>query len=308
MTITPSPLVPDSPRHAWVFGGSGQIGERVLQRLLARGCEVTAWSRQPRAAQPGLQWRQGGLDEAGAVPEGVDAVFSCGPLDHFARWFQAQAGAPARVVAFGSTSVEVKADSADAGERDVARRLAEAETQLFASAAARGTAATVLRPTLVYGAGRDATLSVIAAMARRHGFFVLPRAAAGLRQPVHVEDLADAALLAWAAPATFQRAYAVGGGEVLGYGEMVARVLQALSPPARLHRVPTPLFAAALWLAHAAGRLRGLNAQALQRMRADLVFDLGPAQRDFGYAPRRFAPDARALGLAADAAPGMAPA
>lgn len=292
---SPSPL-----RHAWVFGGSGQIGERVLQRLLAQGCRVTAWSRQARAAQDGLVWQQGDLGTAGALPEGVDAVFSCGPLDHFARWFQGQPGAPARIVAFGSTSVEVKADSTNAGERDVARRLAAAEATLFASAADRGSAATVLRPTLVYGAGRDATLSVIAAMARQHGFFVLPRSANGLRQPVHVDDLAEAALAVSAAPATFQRAYAVGGGEVLGYDEMVARVLRALSPPVRLHRVPTPVFAAALRLAHAAGRLRGMSGEALQRMRANLVFDLAPAQRDFGYAPRAFSPDARELGLAPD--------
>jgi nucleoside-diphosphate-sugar epimerase len=296
MSTFSSPSTPSHPSHAWVFGGSGQIGERVLDRLLAHGVEVTAWSRQPRDARPGLVWREGGLADAGTLPAEVDVVFSCGPLDHFARWFAAQPGAPARVVAFGSTSVEVKADSADAHERDVARRLAEAEAALFAAAAARGTAATVLRPTLVYGAGRDATLSVIAAMARRHGRFVLPRSAAGLRQPVHVDDLADAALAAWAAPATHQRAYAVGGGEVLSYDRMVARVLHALAPPATLHRVPTPLFTGVLRLAHATGRLRGLNAEALRRMRADLVFDLAPARRDFGYAPRAFAPLAAEVG------------
>ncbi|MDG2526056.1 SDR family oxidoreductase [Stenotrophomonas sp. HITSZ_GD] len=296
MSITLPPSATPSLHHAWVFGGSGQIGERVLERLLTRGVAVTAWSRQARAPRPGLAWRAGTLDDAGPLPGEVDAVFSCGPLDHFARWFAAQSGAPARVVAFGSTSVEVKAESADAGERDVARRLAQAEATLFAAAQARGTAATVLRPTLVYGAGRDATLTVIAAMARERGFFVLPRSASGLRQPVHVEDLAEAALAAWSAPATHQRAYAVGGGEVLAYDQMVARVLQALSPPARLHRVPTPLFAGALRVAHAAGRLRGLNAEALRRMRADLVFDLAPARRDFGYAPRGFSPRAAEVG------------
>jgi len=268
----------------------------VLARLREGGCEVTAWSRQRRDDLPGVRWQQGGLDEAGPLPEGVDAVISCGPLDHFAHWYHRHPGAPARVLAFGSTSVGVKAGSADAGERDVARRLAEAEAMLFALAADRGAAATVLRPTLVYGAGRDATLSVIAAMARRRGFFVLPRDSTGLRQPVHVDDLADAALAAMASAATAQRAYAVGGGEVLPYHAMVSRVLAALSPPARLLRVPTPLFAAALSVAHATGRLRGLNGEALRRMRDDLVFDLAPAQRDFGYAPRRFAPTAAELG------------
>jgi hypothetical protein len=42
-----------------------------------------------------------------------------------------------------------------------------------------------------------------------------------------------------------------------------------------------------------------MNAAALQRMREDLVFDLEPARRDFGYAPRAFAPTAGELGVRA---------
>jgi len=280
----------DRPRHALVFGGSGQIGERVLAGLLAAGWQVTAVSRASRAAAPGLVWRLGDLSGAWQEPASFDAVFSCGPLDHFARWYAASDVGAARVVAFGSTSVEVKGDSSEAAERDVARRLREAEATLFAAARERGAAATVLRPTLVYGAGRDATLSAIAALASRTGLFVLPSGADGLRQPVHVQDLADAALQVPRHPATAGRAYALGGGEVLGYAEMVRRVLAALHPRPRLLRVPAPLFRAALALAHAAGRLRGLNAAALARMREPLVFDLEPARRDFGYAPRGFNP------------------
>ncbi|MGB3871796.1 MAG: NAD-dependent epimerase/dehydratase family protein, partial [Stenotrophomonas sp.] len=229
-------------RHALVFGGSGQIGERVLAGLLAAGWQVTAVSRTPRAPAPGLAWRLGDLSGAWQGPASFDAVFSCGPLDHFARWYAASDVGAARVVAFGSTSIEVKGDSSEPAERDVARRLREAEATLFAAARERGVAATVLRPTLVYGAGRDATLSAIAALAARTGFFALPSGADGLRQPVHVQDLADAALQVLRHPATAGRAYALGGGEVLGYTEMVRRVLAALRPRPRLLRVPAPLF------------------------------------------------------------------
>lgn len=286
-----------TPRRALVFGGSGQIGERVLTGLLADGWQVSAVSRAPRAPAPGLAWRQGDLsgDWQDACP--FDAVFSCGPLDHFARWYAASGIAAPRVVAFGSTSVEVKEDSSEAAERDVARRLREAESLLFATARDRGAAATVLRPTLVYGAGRDVTLTAIARLASRAGVFVLPSGADGLRQPVHVQDLADAALQVPRHPATAGRAYALGGGERLGYAEMVRRVLAALQPQPRLLRVPEPLFRTALALAHAAGRLRGMNAAALARMRESLVFDIGPAQRDFGYAPRPFLPTRDMFGL-----------
>ncbi|WP_241093672.1 SDR family oxidoreductase [Xanthomonas sp.] len=295
-TTTDMPATASAAPRALVFGGSGQIGERVLDGLHAAGWQVHAVSRRAQPPRRGVVWLAGDLNAASPLPlHEVEAVFSCGPLDGFAAWYRSAPLRAPRVVAFGSTSLEVKRDSGDAAERDVARRLREAEALLFDAAAARGAAATVLRPTLVYGAGRDRTLTEIAALARRSGWFVLPRACDGLRQPVHVQDLADAALAVLAQPLTHGRSYALGGGEVLRYRDMVRRVLAALDPPARLLQLPTPLFALALAAAHAGGRLRGMNRAALRRMRQDLVFDLAPARRDFGYAPRAFAPDAAML-------------
>ena len=279
-------------RTALVFGGSGQVGAPLLARLAAAGWRVQAVSRQPQPARAGVAWLRGDLDRVEGLARQADAIFSCGPLDHFARWYAAgQVEAP-RVVAFGSTSAEAKQASADPAERDLAARLHAAEALLFAQAAARGAAATVLRPTLVYGAGRDRTLARIATLARRWHGFVLPRGACGLRQPVHVDDLADAALAAADAPASHGQAYALPGGETLPYREMVARVLGALEPPAHLVEVPAPLFATLLAVARATGRLSGFGDAALARLRADLVFDAAPARRDFGYAPRAFQPTA----------------
>jgi nucleoside-diphosphate-sugar epimerase len=279
-------------RRALAFGGSGQIGRPLLDRLVAAGWRVDAVSRDPPRDVAGVQWRRGDLAGAEGVPAAVDAIVSCGPLDHFARWYALSPIECARVVAFGSTSIAVKHDSGDAHERDLAMRLRAAEDSLFANARACGAAATVLRPTLVYGSGRDRTLSRIAALARRAGLFALPRGACGLRQPVHVDDLADAAFAALDSEAAHGRAYDLPGGETLQYREMVARVLAALQPPARLIEVPSPLFATMLSVARAMGRLHGFGDAALARMREDLVFDSTPAQGDFGYAPRKFAPAA----------------
>lgn len=287
-----------TPRRALLFGGSGQIGEGLLSLLLAQGWQVVAVSRQSRAARAGLSWQHGDLSPQTPPPSGpFTAIFSCGPLDHFARWYAQQLPTAARVIAFGSTSVLVKRDSADAAERDLARRLQQAERQLFAAASASGSAATVLRPTLVYGAGRDLTVSRIAALAMRSGGFVLPNTAQGQRQPVHVADLAAAALTVLDVPATHGHSYALGGGEILSYEAMVRRVLDALPRRPRLWRVPRGLFALALAGAHRLGRLHGMSTAALQRMSEDLVFDLAPARRDFAYAPRPFAPSAIELGV-----------
>lgn len=275
-----------------VFGGSGQIGMPLLARRHAAGWQVQAVSRQPQADAPGLTWLRGDFSQPPALPAQVDVIVSCGPLDLFAHWFARSDLCCMRVVAFGSTSVHVKQHSADASERDVGRRLAEAEALLLKAGHARGVAVTLLRPTLVYGAGRDASLSAMAHLGMRYGRLLLPRGACGLRQPVHVDDLADAAIAACNMPSPRSGAYDVPGGEILTYREMVQRVLACLPASPRLHLLPLPLFRALLLAARLRGLARELTPAAIARMGDDLVFDAQPAQRDFGYAPRKFTPTA----------------
>jgi nucleoside-diphosphate-sugar epimerase len=277
-------------KTALVFGASGQIGTPLLERLGDAGWRVFAVSRQVRLDAPGRHWLQGDFAHMPGLPEAVDVLFSCGPLDLFAHWYADAGIRTPRIIAFGSTSASTKQDSLDAAERDLARRLLGAEALLFAESEQRGARATMLRPTLVYGAGRDASLTRIAALARRWGRFVLPTGADGLRQPVHVGDLAAAALAACDAHATHGRGYDLPGGERVAYREMVARVLACMEPCPSLHAWPMPVFLAVLRLAQTRGIARDLGTEAVARMREDLVFDAAPAARDFGYAPRAFRP------------------
>ena len=287
-------------RTALVFGASGQIGAPLLRRLHAADWKVLAVSRQAHADAPGLHWLRGDLAGVDGLPDAVDAIFSCGPLDHFARWHAATTLRAPRVLAFGSTSASTKEDSCDAGEHDLAQRLLDAESSLFSIAQVRGVAVTVLRPTLVYGAGRDQSLTRIAGLAQRWGRFVLPRHADGLRQPVHVDDLADAAWAAYQSGASHGRSYDLPGGEALRYRDMVARVLACLLPPPSLLELPMPLFRSMLLIAQWRGIAKDFTPQALARMGQDLVFDSAPARRDVGYAPRKFKPEASMFAVPQD--------
>lgn len=280
-------------KTALVFGASGQIGAPLLERLNDAGWRVYAVSRHPRSDSPGRHWLQGDFAGVRDLPGAVDAIYSCGPLDLFARWHATTPVRAPRIVAFGSTSAVTKHASDDDHERGIARRLLGAEAALFAQSEQRGAAATMLRPTLVYGAGRDATLTRIARLAQRWGRFVLPRRCDGMRQPVHVHDLATAAFAACASPATHGRSYDLPGGEALPYREMVQRVLASLQPAPSLLELPMPLFRLVVKTAQARGIASDLTDAAVARMREDMLFDPGPAQRDFAYAPRRFKPEAR---------------
>jgi len=279
-------------KRALVFGASGQLGDALLPLLRDAHCDILAISRQQRAGSDRVRWIIGALDETTVVPTGCDVVFSLGPLDAFARWQERVGPVAPRVVAFGSTSVSTKSSSADTAERDVAERLRTAEETLFAFGARQQVGVTVLRPTLVYGRGRDRTFSRIAALALHRRMFALPTNATGLRQPVHTDDLAQAAMAAANAAQSAGRAYDVPGGETLRFDEMVARMLAALHPRPRLLRLPTPLFRAAVATARGLGMIDAINTAMLDRLDADLVFDATDARRDLGYAPRAFAPDA----------------
>lgn len=283
-------------KTALVFGASGQIGAPLLDHLRDAGWRVIAVSRGQFSDQPCVQWLRGDFSCLPALPARTDAVISCGPLDHFSHWYAHTFLHCERMIAFGSTSVEVKQDSHDPEERALAARLREAEDRLRWACAQADTALTLLRPTLIYGAGGDRTLTRIAAIARRYHRFVLPKSAEGLRQPVHAQDLAQATFDALNTPATYGKTYALPGGETLPYHAMVERVLHTLEPPVPLYRVPNALFWLLLAAAQSTGRLNGLTSAIVQRMERDVTFDATPAARDFGYAPRPFQPTIRAFG------------
>ncbi len=282
-----------TPTQAWwVFGLSGQLGQAFTQSLHDGDPIVIGISRAPQAPMSGVDWRRGSLDDF-ADPSAVpSAIVSLGPLDAFARWFDRSPLAPARIVAVGSTSVHGKKASPDPGERALAATLRDAEQTLAATAEARGTALTLLRPTLIYGNGRDRNLSRLVSLARRWRVLPLPSGAVGLRQPVHVEDVASAVLGALRARAPRPGFFDLPGGETLPFDEMVRRSLAAGAPGARLLRLPGPLFRAGVGLARGMGLLEAAGAGVLARLDQDLVYDGQPARTALGHYPRGFQPSA----------------
>lgn len=272
-------------------GASGAIGRFLLPRLRDAGHDVTALSRAPHEnVDPRLRWLVGDLNSDMPELPSLDVLVSAGPLDAFARWF-AQArvvGAP-RVIAVGSMSVLTKRDSPDADERAVAARLLAAERQLVEATAACDSALTVFRPTLIYGAGIDRSLTPIARFAQRWRVFPRIAEASGLRQPVHADDLADACLAVIENPRTAGRTYALGGGERLTFTAMLDRVRASLPVSTMPLRVPLVAVHGLVAAAQAAG-VHGISSAAAQRLRVDLVADQALAVDDFGWAPRAFQP------------------
>jgi len=258
-----------------VLGATGQIGRCLLRRLAADGRPAIAVCRRPNPALgPAAEWRAGDLTR----PLDLGELKPAAAIHATGAWLLPpqlpmlrQVGVE-RLVCFSSTSMLAKAASPSAREREVARLLGAAETAVAAS----GIPWTLLRPALIYGLGLDRNVTAAARFIRRWHCFPLGGAGRGLRQPVHADDLAAAALASLDLPATEGRSFNLGGGETLSYRGMIERIFELLGQRPRFIRLP--------FLARLPG---GIGAVA-QRMEQDLAFDEGAFWALAGLAPRRF--------------------
>lgn len=259
-----------------MFGGSGAVGGWLLPALQEANREVVALSRESKpSVSMGLSWLQGSLESAPSLDALIergarfDVICCLGPLDAFAAWIERHPpAASTRVLALSSLSAEWKRNSPNAAERALARALADGERRVFEICAGHAALATVLRCGLIYGTGTDRSLSPLLRWARRR-LLPWPRAAQGLRQPVHARDLARAVQKVAARPQLAQRMLALPGPESLSFRHMLQRSLAAEGLDKRLLPVPLPgVFAAASLLSRVQGRF-GTGAATVRRLYLD---------------------------------------
>jgi hypothetical protein len=201
------------------------------------------------------------------------------------------------VIACSSSSSVTKRFAANHFDRQLVARLTSAEDHLLATCRKLSITCCILRPTLIYGqAGGvgDRNLSRLIELMRRFPLLPLP-AESGLRQPIHVSQLAAVALhLAHqlarpGSSSSLPECIALGGDITLTYAGMI-RALQQSQPsgdPARrciLLHVPNRLF----FLLAAPLLIPSPKAfEAVLRMGADLS-GFTPAHQLLGEPPQPF--------------------
>lgn len=266
-----------------LLGGTDPVGRFIIERAAHQRPVIVIGRSKPRGGE--LLWHRVDLGRGAVVlPKShTRQAIATLPIWLLAAHLPALAkDGVDRLIAFSSTSVEAKRESRSAKAQAIVAALAHGEAAVMEAAITAGIGVTILRPTLIYGTGEDANVSAAARFIERFGYFPLAWNAQGLRQPVHADDLASAALAALERPQSIGRTYALPGGETLPYRAMIERIFEALGRRPRFIRVP------------------GLAtiSDLAKRMARDQAFDIGPAARDLGYAPRRFLAGGRGdLGL-----------
>jgi dihydroflavonol-4-reductase len=308
--------------RAFVTGGTGFIGERVIERLRARGDDVVALVRSPGKAQRlgelGCELAEGDLSDADAIRrgmEGCDAVFHVAaiykigiPKTERETMYDANvrgtervldaaigAGVP-RVVyvstvnVFGNTRGEV-VDERYERPRDGWLSCYD-ETKFLSHEVAKdriakGAPIVIVQPGGVYGPGDHSDLGNVLDQLEKGRLVALPFGDLGINF-VHVDDAADGILLAHD-KGTIGESYVIGGqiGTMREFVEKAAEISERRPPRFGL---PTAVLKAMAPLGPMVAKPLGLQPNLGETIKvSDGVTYWArddKARRELGYAPR----------------------
>ncbi len=270
-----------------VTGASSQIGYFLIPRLLHDGHQVIAISRQIKpvwiAAHENLIW---GTEEQTLtqLKPAIEAMVSAGPMAMAIDLIQRYPGLKALVV-ISTSSIRFKRQSSDAHESALINGIAELEQQLMSLADYQQVPCAVLRPTMVYGAGLDRNICLLAQLAIRFNRIPTHRKANGLRQPVHADDLAIACLQLLMQPHT--GCWYIGGGTKLSYQQIVEAVCVELKH-GKLLKLPLFALKWLLFVVKLTGKYPGVNSNMFARQQLDMGVNNKVATAAWGWQPRAF--------------------
>jgi uncharacterized protein YbjT (DUF2867 family) len=278
-------------RSVFLLGASSPVGGRIAKLFMDRGFAVSAVSRSSIEPEQisGITWLRADLTR---LDEHLDlsrynVIVSVAPIDHTARalirWYSDPSQ---RFVGISSTSVLTKAHAHHRSDRDLANRLNVGEQAMIR----HFLHATILRPTMIYFGPGDRNVEKIVRHLRRVSLFPLIGGGAGLRQPIHADDVAQAVVEACLEASLSRNTYEIAGGEVLSVKDMVRRVAVVNGLRVSFVSIPLPVARAGLTAASVLPRFRDIPRGALDRMTQDMVFENDVARQDFGFSPRVFQP------------------
>jgi dihydroflavonol-4-reductase len=298
---------------ALVTGATGFVGGHLVDHLIAGGHEVTALVRSPAKAEPlarlGVRLERGDLHDDGALARGVagqDAVFHvagtvaardeaaymAGNRDGTANLVRAAeaAGGPRLVHVSSMAAGGPASPGAPMTAADPPRPVtAYGRSKLAGEEVVRGSTLpwTILRPPTIYGPRDRDNLIKVFRIAR---LGVAPVFGDGSMElsAVYAPDLAEALLLAAAAPAAVGAVYYANHPEVITSGELVRLIGRTMGRRVRVIRLPEPLARGILTMtggvANALGRVTILNRdKGNEFFQSAWTGDPAPLTRDTGW-------------------------
>lgn len=271
-----------------IIGGTGFIGSAVARRLAAAGHRLRLPTRRRERAKhltvlPTVEVVEANVHDSavlGQLMQGQDAVVSMVGILR-GNFMRAHAELPAKIAAAAAAAgvrriVHISALGADAAAPSAyLRSKAAGEAALRAS----GLDVTILRPSVVFGAG-DSFLSLFARLQRCLPLLPLACAEAEF-QPVWVEDVAQVVELALQRPDSIGGVFELGGPRIYSLRQLVEYAGSSAGRRACILGLPYPLaWLQALSMELVGGPMTRDNLLSMQRPNvcsgAPLPFGLAP--------------------------------
>ena len=277
-----------------VTGATGFTGSRVVPLLLKSGYQVRCLTRATSDRSPlsalTVEWVTGDLsnpETLTAALRGVDALVNIASLGfgHAESIVRAAKEAGVKRGIFISTTAIFT--QLNAGSKSI--RLA-AEEAIQAS----GLDYTILRPTMIYGSERDRNMWRLIRLLKITPIMPIFGDGESLQQPIFVDDVAQAVVLALKTDATIGKSYNIAGKDPLTYNQVIDTVSLALGKRVwKLHLPYLPIVRALQFTERMRLRLP-IKAEQVLRLNENKAFSYEDAQKDFGFSPRSFEEGIRA--------------
>ncbi|MDQ6963389.1 MAG: NAD-dependent epimerase/dehydratase family protein [Mariprofundales bacterium] len=293
--------------HALVTGVSGFIGRRLTTLLLQNGWHVSGTSRHPVCID-GVSWHYWDLTTQPdpALFTGIDVIFHLAGKAHALsesrqhdheyelinhggteRLLQAahQAGVQ-RIIYFSSVkAIANRANDSHADDTPYGRSKRRAEQLLLTSGLVAQPV--ILRPVMVYGATHKGNLPRMIRASRRGLFPPLPDTG-NRRSMVHVNDVAQAALLLATHPEASNNSYIVTDGNDYSIQQIQQWIRDALNLPPARWSLPLPLLNLASTIGDTIGKISGsrlpFDSDTLDKLLGDARYSSQPLQQ-LGFTP-----------------------
>ncbi len=192
------------------------------------------------------------------------------------------------VVMVHTTGIYSKYKAAGEEYRKIEAKIAA----LIESSRAQGKhiAATILRPTMIYGDLNDGNVSVFIGMVDKFRLFPTVNGAKYDLQPVWCKDLGDAyfdVMMNW--DVTQNKEYILSGGAPIRLREMFCEIARQLGVKNTFVTCPYPIAYAGAWAVYLLSLTKVDLREKVQRLIEPRAYGHEAAAKDFGYNPAEFA-------------------
>jgi uncharacterized protein YbjT (DUF2867 family) len=274
-----------------VTGGTGFVGRHIVARLVRAGEPVRVLARSA-AEVPGAEMVPGDVTDPDSA---LAAARGCRAVIHLVGIIRETRG-----VTFHAAHVEATRTVVEACQRagitrllhmsalgsrpDARSRYHQTKWEAEELVRASRLAATIFRPSVMFGAG-NSFLSEVRGLLHRGPFIPIIGSGKALLQPIWIEDTVSCFVGALARPETAGQAYELGGPERMTLEELVDILAEAegIRKP-KLH-LPVALMRAAARIGTALGPRFPLTPDQLIMLLEDNVCDIQPMREAFGIEP-----------------------